>query len=98
MVYKYLANPEPPAITVSAMVPSPTTVYRFWDATAKVDRVEAPAFSFSGDGKVAEIAAPGTRYGAGDVLAAAGRRARSSGPIWPTTASVSATTSRCAIR
>ena len=69
MVYKYMANPEPPAITVSAMVPSPTTVYRFWDATAKVDRVEAPAFSFSGDGKVAEIAAPGTRYGAGDVLA-----------------------------
>jgi hypothetical protein len=69
MVYKYLANPEPPAITVSAMVPSPTTVYRFWDASAKVDRVEAPAFSFSGDGKVAEIAAPGTRYGAGDVLA-----------------------------
>ncbi len=69
MVYKYLANPDSPAITVSAMVPSPTTVYRFWDATAKVDRVEAPAFSFSGDGKVAEIAAPGTRYGAGDVLA-----------------------------
>jgi biotin carboxyl carrier protein len=50
-------------------VPSPTTVYRFWDTSAKVDRVEAPAFSFSGDGKVAEIAGPGTRYGAGDVLA-----------------------------
>jgi biotin carboxyl carrier protein len=69
MVYKYMANPDPPAITVSAMVPSPTTVYRFWDTAAKVDRVEAPAFSFSGEGKLAEIAAPGTRYGAGDVLA-----------------------------
>ena len=78
VVYKYMASPEPPAITVSAMAPSPTTVYRFWEPTAKVDRVEAPAFQFANDGKVAEIAAVGTRYGAGDVLALldSGRRFR----------------------
>jgi multidrug efflux pump subunit AcrA (membrane-fusion protein) len=78
MVYKFAVNPEPPAITVRIVVPSPTTVYRYFDASARVERIDAPAFGFTADGKLAEIAAPGTRYNAGDVLAMleAGRRPR----------------------
>jgi hypothetical protein len=35
MVYKYFATSEPPPISVRVVVPSPTSVYRWWDPSAR---------------------------------------------------------------
>jgi multidrug efflux pump subunit AcrA (membrane-fusion protein) len=69
MAYRFFESTEPVAVAVSTMVPAPKTVYRFWDATAKIDVAKATPFAFGTDGKVAEIVAAGTHFGAGDVLA-----------------------------
>jgi hypothetical protein len=69
MAYRFFESTEPTAVAVSTMVPAPRTIYRYWDATAKVELAKATPFSFATDGKVAEIVPVGTRFGAGDVLA-----------------------------
>ena len=68
VVYKFQVASEPPPLTVRALVPSPTTVYRWWDATGTVERAEGTAFAFASAGKVAEIAAAGSRFNVGDVI------------------------------
>ena len=70
MVYKYIASREPPPITVQVIVPSPTTVYRFWDATAqgRADRGARLRLRQRRQGG-RDGAPPGTRFAAGDVLA-----------------------------
>jgi hypothetical protein len=68
MVYKYFATSEPPPVSVRVVVPSPTSVYRWWDATASVQQTGGAPMTMPRDGKVAEVVPEGTRFAAGDVL------------------------------
>jgi multidrug efflux pump subunit AcrA (membrane-fusion protein) len=76
--YRYLGSTEEPPVAVRTMVPSPTSVYRWFASSAKVEIANATAYTFPAGGKVAEILPPGSRFGAGDVLALleAGRHGR----------------------
>jgi multidrug efflux pump subunit AcrA (membrane-fusion protein) len=69
MIYKYIDSSEPPPIAVRTMVPAPTTVYRFWDATAKTELAKASPFGIPADGKIAEVIAEGSKFAGGDILA-----------------------------
>jgi hypothetical protein len=69
MAYKYFESNEPPPVTVKTMVPAPSTVYRFWEGTGRVELAKATPFAFSSDGRLAEIVPSGTRFAAGDTLA-----------------------------
>jgi multidrug efflux pump subunit AcrA (membrane-fusion protein) len=67
-VYRFFATSEPPAVAVRVIVPSPSSVYRWWDATAKVQQTGGPPLTIAREGKVAELVEAGTRFSAGDVL------------------------------
>jgi hypothetical protein len=68
MGLRLLESPEPNRVTVDTMTPEPRTVYRYWDASAKAELGTADALSFTDGGKVAELAAVGTKFVPGDVL------------------------------
>ncbi len=69
MVYKFFATSEPPPISVRVVVPSPSSVYRWWDGTARVQQTGGAPLTLPREGKVAEVVPEGTRFAAGDVLA-----------------------------
>jgi hypothetical protein len=69
MVYRYFAaSSEPPPVSVRVVVPSPTSIYRWWDAGARVQQTGGAPLNIPRDGKIAEIVPDGTRFAAGDVL------------------------------
>jgi hypothetical protein len=68
MAYRFFAASEPPPVSVRVVVPSPSSVYRWWDATATVQQTGGAPLSIPRDGKVAEIIPAGTRFAVGDVL------------------------------
>ncbi|HEY0707176.1 MAG TPA: hypothetical protein VGG33_10275 [Polyangia bacterium] len=68
MGLRLLETTEPNRVTVSTLTANPRTVFRYWDASAKVVLGTANALSFNSDGKVAELAAVGTKFAPGDVL------------------------------
>jgi multidrug efflux pump subunit AcrA (membrane-fusion protein) len=69
MVYRYLAADEPAPVSVRVVVPSPSSVYRWWDATTTVQQSGSMPLALPRDGQLAEIVPAGTRFAAGDVLA-----------------------------
>ncbi|HEY0713788.1 MAG TPA: hypothetical protein VGF45_14005 [Polyangia bacterium] len=69
MGLRLLESPAPNRVTVDTLNANPQNLLRYWDANAKVVVGTASALSFSGDGKVAELAAVGTKFAPGDVLA-----------------------------
>jgi multidrug efflux pump subunit AcrA (membrane-fusion protein) len=78
VIYRVLTGAERPAITVRTIVPSPTSVYRWFAAETHVEAASGGSFTFPAGGRVAEILPAGSRFAAGDVLALleGGRRAR----------------------
>jgi multidrug efflux pump subunit AcrA (membrane-fusion protein) len=68
-VMRFLASDEPPPVSVQVVVPSPTSVYRWWDKTATVQQAGGAPLAFASDGKVAEVVPAGTKFAAGDTLA-----------------------------
>ena len=69
MIYRFFATSEPPAVAVEAMVPAPRTIYRYWDSPGRIELAKTTPLAFDSDGRIAEVVAVGTRFGAGDVLA-----------------------------
>ena len=69
MLYRFFAASEPPAVAVEAIVPAPQTIYRYWDNPGRIELAKSTPLAFDSDGRIAEVVAEGTRFGAGDSLA-----------------------------
>ncbi len=70
--------PEAPGLPVRTVIPSPGSVYRWFDSPGHVARISDRAPTWPRAGRVLMVAAAGTSFGAGDVLGLldSGRRAR----------------------
>ena len=66
--YFLVAKTEAPPMAVKAIVPNPTSVYRFWPTDTVVQQGRAETFSFGAAGQVADLVPAGTKFAAGDVL------------------------------
>ena len=96
MVYRYFATVEPAPISVKVVVPSPTSVYRWWDATAKVQQTGGAPLTMPRDGKVAEVVPERDAFRGRRRAGDARERPSRSGAPSTTTSRASPTTSRCA--
>jgi hypothetical protein len=69
---------EPQPLAVRTLVPSPTSVFRWFAGTASIQPASTTVATFPSGGRVVEILPAGTRFGVGDLLALleSGRRVR----------------------
>lgn len=69
VVFKLSATTQAPAISVRTLVPSVASVYRWLDVTGSIKPAGEKTLVFPASGKVAQVAAPGTAFKAGDLVA-----------------------------
>jgi multidrug efflux pump subunit AcrA (membrane-fusion protein) len=68
LFWERLVGGEPPPLAVRTIVPSPASVYRWFEVTAQVKAAPSTAASLPAGGKVAEILPAGSKVAAGDVI------------------------------
>ncbi len=67
--WRTVSTREPPSLPVRTLVPSPTSVYRWFEAEGVIKEAGSTSLTFPAAGKVVEVLPTGARFKAGDPVA-----------------------------